>query len=77
MQTRSSSNALPGSPSVMTEAAPPRVGRLKEMPPFGEPETAYPPSWRTDGRTDRREADDRPGDDDPLGLFLPPDRAAD
>jgi hypothetical protein len=50
-----------------------RHGRLKEMPPFGEPETPYPPASPVNDTV----AVGRSLDDDRLGLFLPPDRAVD
>lgn len=47
-------------------------GRLREMPPFGEPDAPYPPvpgDGAAAGAGASRE-------DDPLGLFMPPDGAA-
>lgn len=51
---------------VVAPLAPKARGRLRELPPFGEPDAAYPPAAGAVERTD-----------DPHGVFMPtPETAA-
>jgi hypothetical protein len=60
----------PGSrePSANRPTDVPAGGRLKEMPPFGEPDATYPP------QSAPRALNGSVCEDDPHGLYLPVDK---